>query len=81
MATTLFVCSATRKSLQEILDDIRRQDADSDVKIESAALESVVTALDARHLFEGKYHPNMQLKARMDRMDGVNAGTKERPLE
>ncbi len=57
--------------MQEILDSIRRQDGQSDVRIESEALESVMTALDARHLW-GSYHPAMGLKARVDRAEGAS---------
>ncbi len=62
-----------RISLQEILDNIKASDGKSDVRIESDILESVLTALDARHMF-GRYHPSMQTKARMDKLEGVNNG-------
>ena len=64
-----------RVGLQEILDAMRDSDAKSDIKIQSEALENIVTALDARHLF-GNYHPAMTLKARIERLEGVNTGNK-----
>lgn len=60
--------------MQEILDSVRNQDGSSDVKIKSEALEEVMTALDARHLW-GEYHPAMALKARIGKLEGVNEGT------
>ncbi len=59
--------------MQEILDSLRATDGQSDVKVESEALEHIMTVLDARHLW-GEYHPAMTLKARIEKLEGVNAG-------
>ncbi|TRY62027.1 hypothetical protein TCAL_01502 [Tigriopus californicus] len=60
-----------RRSLQEVLESIRTQDAQSDVKIQSESLEQVIAILDARHLW-GNYHPAMGLKAKIERLEGMN---------
>ena len=62
-----------RISLQEILDSIHDEDGRSDVAIVAPSLEKVLTILDARHVV-GQYHPAMALKARIEKLEGVNAG-------
>lgn len=62
-----------RRSLQEVLESIRTQDAQSDVKIQSESLEQVIAMLDARHLW-GNYHPAMGLKTKIERLEGMNTG-------
>lgn len=66
-----------RKSLQEILESIRNQDANSDVKIHSESLEAVLSMLDARHLWGASYHPAMGLKAKIERLEGANMGERK----
>ena len=59
--------------MQEILDSIHDEDGRSDVAIVAPSLEKVLTILDARHVV-GQYHPAMALKARIEKLEGVNAG-------
>jgi hypothetical protein len=57
--------------LQEILDSIHEEDGRSDVAIHAPSLEKVLTILDARHVV-GQYHPAMVLKARIEKLEGIN---------
>jgi hypothetical protein len=70
---TSLVAFQLRQSLQEILDSIHDEDGRSDVAIHAPSLEKVLTILDARHVV-GQYHPAMALKARIEKLEGVNAG-------
>ena len=60
-----------RKGMKEILQDVKDQDGKSDVMIHCPALEKLVGILDARHLW-GSYHPAMNLKAQIDKLEGAN---------
>ena len=62
-----------RNSLHEILDSVRNQDGESDVKIQSDSLEKILDIMDARHLW-GKYHPAMGLKFKIEKLEGANNG-------
>ena len=62
-----------RQGMQQILDSVREQDGKSDVKIQSEALEQIMTVLDARHCW-GNYHPAMTLKSRIEKLEGMNTG-------
>ena len=66
-----------RQSHHEILSSIRSQDGSSDVRIESSALESVLQALDERHLFGHGYNPAAALRARAERTEGANEELRE----
>ena len=48
-------------------------DGNSDVRIHSESLDQIITALDARHLW-GNYHPAMQLKSQIEKLEGANSG-------
>ena len=60
--------------LQETLDLIKETDGKSDVAIYAPTLDKLLTILDARHLW-GNYHPAMALKAKIEKLDGANAGS------
>ena len=60
-----------RKGMKEILEEVKEQDGKSDVMIQCPALEKLVGILDARHLW-GSYHPAMNLKAQIDKLEGAN---------
>lgn len=59
--------------MHEILDLIRDQDGKSDVRIHTESLEKIISVLDARHLW-GDFHPAMELKTRIEKLEGINAG-------
>ena len=63
----------SRDGMKEILESIRTQDGNSDVRIQSESLDQIITALDARHLW-GNYHPAMQLKSQIEKLEGANSG-------
>ncbi|CAH1399918.1 unnamed protein product [Nezara viridula] len=60
-----------RKGLHEILESIQKQDGKTRVVIESECLESLLDALDARHV-SGWYHPAMRLQAVINKLQGNN---------
>ncbi|KAF4522840.1 hypothetical protein B566_EDAN008102, partial [Ephemera danica] len=59
-----------RKGMHEILQSLRTQDAANEMHIESASLERLLEALDARHI-AGWYHPAMRLQAQLLASQGV----------
>ena len=59
------------KGMKEILEEVKEHDGKSDVIIQCPALEKLVGILDARHLW-GSYHPAMNLKAQIDKLEGAN---------